>query len=140
MVAKQKEKKNPVVLWVDDNLSLRKLAERALTRADFECVTAGCGEDAISKINEIEPDLILLDIEMPGMNGFETCAEIQVIRKQSGRGRIPILMVSGHDDIEYLDRAFDLGISDIMLKPINWKLLVYRMRYILDSRDTSKAI
>ncbi len=140
MVAIQKEKKIPVVLWIDDNQSLRKLAERALTRANFECVTAESGEDAISKIDEIDPDLILLDIEMPGMNGFETCAEIQVIRKQSGRGCIPILMVSGHDDIEYLDRAFDLGISDIMLKPINWELLVYRMRYILDATDTPKAI
>ena len=48
-------------------------------------------------------------------------------------------MVSGHDDIEFLDQAYDLGIIDILLKPINWKLLVYRMRYILNPPDNAEV-
>lgn len=140
MVAKLKDDKKSVVLWIDDNSSLRKLAQRALTKTGFECVTASSGEEAISMMDYIEPDLILLDIEMPGMNGFETCASIQVIRRQAGRNLVPILMVSGHDDIEFLDQAYDLGIIDILLKPINWKLLVYRMRYILNPPEDAEAI
>ncbi len=139
MVAKLNDDKKSVVLWIDDNSSLRKLAQRALTKTGFECVTASSGEEAISMMDYIEPDLILLDIEMPGMNGFETCASIQVIRRQAGRNLVPILMVSGHDDIEFLDQAYDLGIIDILLKPINWKLLVYRMRYILNPPEDAEA-
>lgn len=139
MVAKLKDYKDPVVLWIDDNASLRKLAQRALTKTGFECLTAESGAEAISMMDHVEPDLILLDIEMPGMNGFETCAAIQVIRKQSGHSLIPILMVSGHDDLEFLDQAYDLGIIDIVLKPINWKLLIYRIRYILNSTKNSEA-
>jgi two-component system sensor histidine kinase ChiS len=139
MVAQLKDYKNPVILWIDDNASLRKLAQRALTKTGFECFTAGSGEEAISMLDHVEPDLILLDIEMPGMNGFETCAAIQVIRKQSGRSLLPILMVSGHDDLEFLDQAYDLGILDIVLKPINWKLLVYRIQYILNNRKNSET-
>ncbi len=133
-----KDFKSPVLLWIDDNSSLRKLAQRALTKTGFECVTAGSGEEAINMLDHIEPDLILLDIEMPGMNGFETCAAIKVIRKQIGRPLIPILMVSGHDDLEFLDQAYDLGILDIVLKPINWKMLVYRIRYILGQTSGSE--
>ncbi len=139
MVAKLKDYKDPVVLWIDDNASLRKLAQRALTKTGFECLTAESGAEAISMMDHVEPDLILLDIEMPGMNGFETCAAIQVIRKQSGRSLIPILMVSGHDNLEFLDQAYDLGILDIVLKPINWKLLIYRIGYILNSTKNSEA-
>jgi len=140
MVATLKDYKNPVLLWVDDNSSLRSLAQRALAKTGFNCVAACSGEEAISMLDHIEPDLILLDIEMPGMNGFETCAAIKAIRKQSGRPLIPILMVSGHDDIDYLDQAYDLGILDIVLKPINWKLLVYRVRYILSNGGDEKQI
>ncbi|HFD10898.1 MAG TPA: response regulator [Crenotrichaceae bacterium] len=139
MVATLKSQKKPVVLWIDDNSSLRKLAQRALTRTGFDCVTASSGADAISILDHIEPDLILMDIEMPGMNGFETCAAIKAIRKQIGRPHIPILMVSGHDDLEFLDQAYGLGILDIVLKPINWKMLVYRIRYILSNSDDSEA-
>ncbi|MEE9413378.1 MAG: response regulator [Methylococcales bacterium] len=136
MTTKLKDRENTIVLWVDDNPSLRKLAERALSKAGFECVTASSGDEAITMMEHIDPDLILLDIEMPGMNGFETCASIQVIRKQSGHDLIPILMVSGHDDLEYLEQAYDLGINDIVLKPINWKSLVYRMRFILNASNS----
>lgn len=140
MVATLKDYKKPVLLWIDDNSSLRKLAQRALVKTGFDCVTASSGEEAISMLDHIEPDLILLDIEMPGMNGFETCAAIKVIRKQTGRPLIPILMVSGHDDIEYLDQAYDMGVLDIVLKPINWKMLVHRIGYILNNRNNIEVL
>ena len=139
MVTLLKDYKNPVVLWIDDNASLRKLAQRALTKTGFDCVTAKSGEEALSMMANVEPDLILLDIEMPGMNGFETCIAIQSVRKQSGQDKVPILMVSGHDDLEFLDQAYDLGVIDIVLKPINWKLLVHRIRYILDNTNNPEA-
>ena len=132
MVTQLKDYKKPVVLWIDDNASLRILAQRALIKTGFDCITAKSGEEALTLIVNVDPDIILLDIEMPGMNGFETCVAIQVIRKQSGRDKVPILMVSGHDDLEFLDQAYDLGILDIVLKPINWKLLIHRIRYILE--------
>ncbi len=133
-----KENIKPVVLWIDDNPSLQQLAQRALTKTGFECVTAGSGEDAISMIEIIEPDIIMLDIEMPGMNGFETFAAIQTIRRIAGRGDVPTVMVSGHDDREYLDKAYNIGIKDIVLKPIEWKLLISRIWYILNDSGNSE--
>lgn len=139
MAEDKTDSKKHLILWIDDNASLRKLAQRALTKTGFDCVTAASGEEAINLLEHIEPDLILLDIEMPGMNGFETCAAIKVIRCQVRRPIIPILMVSGHDNLEFLDQAYDLGIIDIVLKPINWKLLVYRIRYILSNGDDKQS-
>lgn len=125
---------NPLVLWVDDDLSLLMFAERALKKSGFECVTAVSGEEAIGLLDRIEPDIILLDVEMSDMSGIETCTKL---RKQSGYSNTPILIVTGHDDFGSLNQAYDTGATDILLKPINWKLLSYRMHYLL---HTSYAV
>ncbi len=122
--------KNPLILWVDDDFSLRILAERVLLKAGFDCITAGSGQEALVLLNKLNPDLILLDVDMPGMNGFDTCS---AIRKHTSSNDIPILMATCHDDINSIGRAYEVGATDFMTKPLNWKLLVYRIQYMLRS-------
>lgn len=129
--------KNPLILWVDDDFSLRILAERVLLKAGFDCVTAGSGQEALVLLSKITPDLILLDVEMPGMDGFKTCA---AIRQNTVSKDIPILTVTCHDDFESIGRAFDTGATDFMTKPLNWKLLVYRVQYMLRSDHIVKKL
>ncbi len=129
--------KNPLILWVDDDFSLRILAERVLLNADFDCVTAGSGQEALAILSKTKPDLILLDVEMPGMDGFTTCA---AIRQHIMHKDIPVLIVTCHDNFESIGHAFDVGATDFMRKPLNWKLLVYRIRYMLRSDDIVKKL
>ncbi|HFD10896.1 MAG TPA: response regulator [Crenotrichaceae bacterium] len=122
--------KNPLILWVDDDFSLRILAERVLMKAGYDCVTAGSGEEALAILKKLKPELIILDVEMPGMNGFETCI---AIRKYTSSYKIPVLTVTCHDDFDSIAYAYDAGATDFMTKPLNWKLLVYRIQYMLRS-------
>ncbi|MEE9412842.1 MAG: response regulator [Methylococcales bacterium] len=134
-----KHSKRPVLFWIDDNRSLRRIARLIFANSDFKCVTARSGSEGIRMLDKVNPDLILLDIEMPRINGFETCNQIQAFHKESGCKTPPILMVSSHKNIGHLNRAFDLGIIDIVPKPINWKLLVNRIRYILNTNNDSET-
>ncbi len=122
--------KKPLIIWVDDDFSLRILAERVLLQAGFECITAGSGQEMLVLLNKLKPDLILLDVEMPEMDGFEVCA---AIRKHTSNHAVPILTVTCHEDFNSIGRAFDVGATDFMTKPLNWKLLVYRIQYMLRS-------
>ncbi|HFD10897.1 MAG TPA: response regulator [Crenotrichaceae bacterium] len=127
-------KSSPLVLWIDDDLSLLMLADRALNKSGFECVTALSGSEAIGLLDRIKPDIILLDVEMADMDGIETCRHL---RNHANCLHTPILMVTGHDDLGSINQAYNAGATDILVKPINWKLLVYRIQYLL---QTSHAV
>ncbi len=86
--------------------------------------------EALSIFENLQPDIILLDVVMPKMDGFETCKRL----RQSPRGaNVPIVMITGLDDLESINQAYDAGATDFITKPINWTLLNYRVRYILRS-------
>lgn len=127
----------PLIVWVDDDFSLRVVAERVLIKAGFECLTAGSGEEALALLDQVVPDLILLDLEMPGLSGFKTCA---AIRQHAVHNHVPILTVTCHDDFSSIERAYEVGATDFMIKPLNWKLLVYRIQYMLRSDQIIKNL
>lgn len=119
-----------VVLVVDDDVMIRTLMRASLEQAGFTVMEAADGGEAMAAFASASPEIILLDVEMPAMNGFEVCRHVRA----SATGRhIPILMVTGLDDTESVNRAYEAGATDFVTKPINWANLAYRVRYMLRS-------
>lgn len=116
-----------LVLVVDDDDIERILIREALEKAGFSVEEAANGHEAVAAARDLQPDIIFLDVFMPEMDGFEACA---AIRQLPDSQHVPILMVTGADDTESIQQAFDVGATDFMAKPINWLLLGHRMRYI----------
>jgi PAS domain S-box-containing protein len=127
----------PMVLVVDDDDTARFLACQALGSAGFEVSDVADGLQALDALAERRVDLILLDVDMPNLDGFSTCARI---RTMAGCESIPILMVTGLDDTESIDRAYSAGATDFATKPINWSLLPHRLRYMLRAGTAAAAL
>lgn len=118
----------PVIMVVDDDYTLRSLCVKYLKKCDYNVVQAEDGQAGIDLFQSAHPDLILLDVNMPKASGFEVCKAI----RQTPRGAdIPIVMMTGADDMAAITHAFDLGATDFVTKPINWVILSQRMRYML---------
>ncbi|MBK7417257.1 MAG: EAL domain-containing protein [Dechloromonas sp.] len=116
------------ILLVDDDAVLRMMAGQALRRAGFKVDEAGSGEEALAKLASKEVDLVLLDVMMPGIDGFEVCRRL----RQAEFGRdLSIVMLTGLDDSDSIEKAYQVGASDFIPKPINWNLLIHRVRYNL---------
>ena len=116
------------VLLVDDARLVREIGRDALEAAGFDVVEAEDGEAALACFRRERPDLVLLDVHMPGIDGFETCERL---RQEPGGLELPILIVTGADDTVSVRRAFDAGATDFAMKPINWQLLGERIRYMI---------
>ncbi|RQW76885.1 MAG: EAL domain-containing protein, partial [Geobacter sp.] len=115
-------------LIVDDDLFMRVTFQNALEEAGFATATASDGTAAIACFNNLQPDMVLLDLVMPGKDGFRTCREIL---SMPGGKYTPILMVTSREDTESIHHSYEAGATDFISKPVNPELLVYRVRYIL---------
>ena len=123
------------VMVVDDDPSTTLVMSELLSSVGFEVDVAHNGLEAVEHVQRFMPDLILLDIDMPKLDGISACAEI---RKCDNR-EFPIVMVTNVDDATSIQRAFDAGATDFILKPINWPLLQRRLESILaEWRSTQK--
>jgi signal transduction histidine kinase len=118
----------PVILIVDDDATQRLAARAYLEAAGFSVAESNCGRDCINRLHAVKPDLIILDVMMPGIDGFEVCRRI---RSDPDLMYTPVLMVTGLDDQNSIERAFEVGATDFLVKPITWSLLVYRVRFML---------
>ena len=116
------------ILIVDDDAGGRRLTRATLMRAGFETSEAADGAQALEMMRELLPDLVLMDVSMPVMDGFTCCAEL---RKLPGGPRVPVVMMTGLDDVQSIERAFEVGATDFITKPINWPILSHRVRYML---------
>ncbi|HSF48347.1 MAG TPA: EAL domain-containing protein [Burkholderiales bacterium] len=119
---------DPIALIVDDDAMMRLLLRETLEREGFRVEEAEHGAAGVALFAQIKPDVVLLDVMMPEMDGFTACAEL---RKLPHGLRLPILMMTGLDDVESIDRAYQAGGTDFITKPINWEVLGYRVRYML---------
>jgi diguanylate cyclase (GGDEF)-like protein len=118
----------PTALVVDDDRGARLLTSALLRQSGFNIVEAGDGIEALLAFERSKPGIVVLDVVMPEMDGFSVCKEI---RNRSEEGRhIPILMMTGLDDIDSINRAYEAGATDFITKPINWTIFKYRLRYI----------
>ena len=120
----------PVVMVVDDDFSARLQVRFTLENAGFEVIEAASGQEALDLCSKSQPDLILLDVIMPEMDGFATC---RALRTLPGAAHIPVVMVTGLEDTETITQAFNAGATDFVSKPINMLILGYRARYWLRS-------
>lgn len=114
------------ILLADDDVTIRFLMQAALEQAGFEVILASNGEEAIQLFDTALPDMVMLDVEMPQMDGYQVCT---YLRKQIGN-ELPIIMVTGMDDVQSIDHAFEVGATDFIAKPINWNLINYRLLYL----------
>ena len=127
----------PLVLVVDDQRTLRFIANRALTEAGFEVMEAADGEQAIAALEERLPDLVLLDVVMPGMDGFAVCERI---RAQPDTADLPVIIMTALDDENSIVRSYDVGATDFIGKPFSAVVLVQRVRYVLRAQRSERRI
>lgn len=131
------ERDPTTVLVVDDDPGVHIMAHESLDAPHLCIADAYNGLEAVALVESLVPDIILLDVVMPGMNGFQACSAIR--RTEVGR-HIPILMMTGLDDNECIDRAYGAGATDFVTKPINYSLLRHRLRYMLRAQSTSQQL
>ena len=115
------------ILIVDDDLTAIMLMRAALQKAGFAVSTAVDGADGLRQFRAVPSDMVMLDVDMPGLSGYDVCA---ALRLEAGP-LLPIVMVTGFDDFRSVDAAYDAGATDFIAKPINWTLLGHRVRYLL---------
>lgn len=120
------------ILVVEDNPVERQLVGKILRNSNFEVIAVDCGEVVLDTVVNYQPDLILLDALLPDIDGFEVC---QQLRAHPKGVNIPIIMLTGLDDVTSINRAYEVGATDFFTKPINHSLLVYRIRYLLRARQ-----
>ena len=116
------------VLIVDDDAGSRLLMRRALERGGFVISEAADGMAAVAAVEAGECNAVLMDVEMPAMNGYEAC---KAIRSRPGGAHLPIMMVTGRDDVASINQSYQAGATDFLAKPINWNLLGHRVQYLV---------
>ncbi|MBC7545528.1 MAG: Flp pilus assembly complex ATPase component TadA [Candidatus Sericytochromatia bacterium] len=131
------EKVHGSVLIIDDDASVRALLAALLRRKGFEVRTEETGDDGLKYATEAVPDLILLDVSMPGMDGYEAC-----FRLQNGRAtyHIPIVFVTAHEDDQDKARAFAVGAADYLIKPVTEESLLATVRRCLSRNQRWKSL
>lgn len=120
--------RKPSVLIAEDDMMSRILMRKSLEQAGFDIFEAEDGAQAVEIFRKQPVDIVLLDVMMPVMDGFLACTEIR--RLPSG-SQVPIIIVTGLDDIDSITKSYDVGATDFLTKPINWLVLSHRVRYIL---------
>jgi DNA-binding response OmpR family regulator len=118
------------VLVADDDSILREFASVHLSTPTATIVTAADGMAALEQLTATPCDIAVLDIEMPKLDGFGLLARI---RADARLAKLPVMMLTRHEDIASIDRAFTLGANGFASKPVNWRLLSYQIRYVLRS-------
>jgi PAS domain S-box-containing protein len=125
------------LLIVDDDHVMRMLEAETLAQHEFDVREAADGEQALELLVEPPPDLVLLDVDMPGMSGFEVC---RYIRQRWDATDVPVIMVTGMDDLDSINQAYEAGANDFIAKPINWPILGHRARYVLRSAQAARSL
>lgn len=116
------------VLVVDDDAVTRMMVRRVLQEAGYEVVEAENGQQAVEICTAQPPAMVLLDVRMPVMNGFDACRSL---RRLPRCANVPVVMLTALDDVLAVTLAFEAGATDFITKPINWVLLGHRARYVL---------
>ncbi|WP_306394398.1 putative bifunctional diguanylate cyclase/phosphodiesterase [Telluria beijingensis] len=121
------------VLVADDDPVMRLLMLEMLAQVGLKGIEAGDGQEAADLAHARVPDLVLLDVDMPRMDGFAACRAIRAAERDGAC--VPIVMVTGSDDVEAVTQAYEAGATDFVSKPINWPILGHRVLYVLRASD-----
>ena len=126
-----------LILVIDDEELTRMFVRQTLEAAGFAVAEAEDGDAGLAISGELNPDLIMLDVLMPGRDGFEVCT---ALRQLTQHADTPVLIMTGLEDADSVDRAYQVGATDFITKPIRWDLLPHRIRYILRATRTMEAL
>jgi diguanylate cyclase (GGDEF)-like protein/PAS domain S-box-containing protein len=127
----------PLILLVDDDEATRMIAREVLQQSGFRVLEAADGSAGLDLFRSNTVDLVVLDVMMPVLDGFETCI---AIRREKVGEHTPVLMMTGLDDADSIHQAFEAGATDFITKPVNHTMLTYRVRYMMRTAYTSKEL
>jgi len=127
----------PVVVAIDDDAMILVMVKRTLGAAGMVCHTATTGAAGLELIRSLAPDLVLLDLVLVGEDGFSICREI---RRTWSAVELPVVMVTGLEDLESIQAAYQAGATDYLTKPLHWKHLPYRIRHVLQANRAFKSL
>jgi DNA-binding response OmpR family regulator len=125
-----------VILVVDDDPASCDIAARLLERQGYRTLRAGSGVECLDVVRKERVDLILLDVMMPGMDGFEVCAALQ----QGGQKHPPVVLLTAKDDLDTRLEGMYHGVSEFLTKPINKHELFARVRAQLHIQDLVRQL
>ncbi len=122
------------VLIIEDEIDLLDLIDFNLTRREFVTACALDGKDGMDKIGSFDPDIIILDLMLPGVDGWEICAEIKRMKKE-----IPVIMLTAKSMPDDRVRGFEAGAADYVTKPFSMKDLVTRIDMLLEKKERGRG-
>lgn len=129
-VSSSENSSTPTLLIVEDDASTRMLVKSVFGKQGFRVIEARNGAEGVEAFESADPDVVLMDVMMPVMDGFEACRRIRALDREEGT---PVIMLTGAEDIEAISEAFEAGATDFMTKPISWPLLSQRIRFAIRS-------
>jgi len=132
LVAKSVKKEQIQVMVVDDSVTVREVTSRLLRRAGFDVLSALEGECALKKMQEKKPDIVLLDIEMPNMDGFEV---LKTMKASVELQTIPVIMITSRSGEKHRLRSMQLGASDYLTKPFREEKLIQLIRNLVQQKE-----
>ncbi|MFG6430171.1 putative bifunctional diguanylate cyclase/phosphodiesterase [Roseateles sp. LYH14W] len=124
------------VLFADDEAGTRTLMRAALRKLGLDVTLAADGREALDAFQQQPHTMVLLDVDMPELDGYEVCRRL---RRQAGP-LLPIVMVTGRDDVASVQRAYECGATDFIVKPINWSILGHRVSHLLRNYDMQREL
>jgi two-component system, OmpR family, alkaline phosphatase synthesis response regulator PhoP len=124
---------NKKILVIEDEDDIRELLRYNLEKAGYDYYEAPTGESGWNKIQDIQPDLILLDIMLPGIDGLEVCSRIKI---ENGHKNYPVIMLTARGEEEDIVKGLDLGADDYVTKPFSMKVLLARIAKIFRTQLT----
>ena len=133
------QENKPRILLIDDDNISRKTVAAILRKNSYDVVEAKDGEDGLAQFVKDKPDMVLLDVIMPGLNGYQVCEKIRSLCDESIES-MPIVMLTGQNDAGSIESAFSAGATDFITKPVNLKLLGQRLIYILRNSQNYKEL
>jgi two-component system alkaline phosphatase synthesis response regulator PhoP len=125
------------ILIADDNDANRELLEAYLVNVDCEIETSIDGEDTLAKVASFDPDLVLLDVMMPKLSGFEVCKQL---KDDAATKRVMVLMVTALNELGDIERAVAAGTDDFLSKPVNKFKLLKRVENMLKLKGTEDEL
>ncbi len=128
--------KKPLIMVVDDSITIRKVTSRILERNSFDVVTAKDGMDAAQQLQEITPDLMLLDVEMPRMDGFELATQI---RASALHRDLPIIIITSRTGEKHKNRANEIGVNRYLGKPFQEEALLDEINSLLEETTSMEV-
>jgi len=125
MSAEAQENRRSSILVVDDNPKNVELLEASLAHEGYDVLKAYNGKEALGIIESMRPDLVLLDIRMPEMDGYDVC---RAIKSNPDTAAIPVIMVTVYDEIAEIEKGVEAGADDFLSKPVNRMTVLSRVR------------